>query len=120
MATEGNQIRESFVATADLEQFRFVTATGRNVAYTAAGAAADGVVRNDPLEGEAATIVNYGRVIVESGGAMDAGDEVASGADGVALAATAGDIVLGKVTEDAVEGQLVTVDFYKGGNEAPA
>lgn len=121
MATQGQQVRETYVAGADLteRQFRFVT-VGTNGAVTATEAekAADGVLLNDPDNGQAATVVVFGRVIVEAGGNIDAGDEVASGANGVAVAATTGDIILGKALEDGVNGQLITVDFFKGGNEA--
>ena len=118
---QGQQIRETYVAGADLRerQFRFVTvgANGR-VAATAAGAKADGVLLNDPNTGEAATVAVFGRVIVEAGGTIAAGAEVQSGANGVVVAATSTNIRVGRVLEDAVAGQLVTVDFYKGGNAA--
>ena len=121
MSTQGQQVRETYVAGADLteRQFRIVT-VGANgaVAATVAETAADGVLLNDPNTGEAATVAVFGRVIVEAGGSIDAGDEVASGANGVVVAATEGDIILGKALEDGVTGQLITVDFFKGGNAA--
>lgn len=122
MATQGHQVRETYTAGADLSaaQFHFVTATARSVALTGAGAAADGVVINDPANGAAATVVVFGRVIVEAGGTITAGAEVASNATGEAVAATTGDIVLGKALEAGVDGQLISIDFYKGGNEVPA
>lgn len=121
MATQGAQIRETYVAGADLSeaQFRFVTAGATGVTLTGAGEAADGVVINDPASGGAATVVVFGRVIVEAGGNILAGAEVTAGANGVVVAATTGDIVLGKAAEAAVSGQLITVDFFKGGNEVP-
>ena len=120
MATQGAQIRETYVAGADLSeaQFRFVTAGETGVTLTGAGEAADGVVINDPANGAAATVVVFGRVIVEAAGNITAGDEVTSNATGGAVAATTGDIVLGKALEDGVNGQLISIDFYKGGNEA--
>jgi hypothetical protein len=62
----------------------------------------------------------FGRVIVEAGGTITAGAEVTSDATGKVVAATEGDIVLGKAAEAAVADQLITVDFFKGGNEVPA
>jgi len=122
MATNGHQVRETYTAGEDLSaaQFHFVTATARSVALTGAGEAADGVLINDPANGAAATVVVFGRVIVEAGGNITAGAEVASNATGEAVAADTGDIVLGKALEAGVDGQLISVDFYKGGNEVPA
>ena len=121
MATQGQQIRETYVAGADLRerQFRFVTvgANGR-VTATASGAKSDGVLLNDPNTGEAATVAVFGRVIVEAGGNITAGAEVQSGANGVVIAATSTNIRVGRALEGAVAGQLITVDFYKGGNAA--
>jgi hypothetical protein len=122
MATQGQQVRETYVAGADLRerQFRFVTVGAAGaVAATGAGLKADGVLLNDPNTGEAATVAVFGRVIVEVGtGGVTAGAEVASGANGVAVAAASTAIRLGKALETGVAGQLVTVDFYKGGNAA--
>jgi hypothetical protein len=118
MATQGQQVRETFIAGADLSaaQFRFVTAGATGVTLTGAGEAADGVLLNDPANDAAATVVVFGRVIVEAGGTITAGAEVTADADGKVVAATTGDIVLGKALEAGVDGQLISVDFYKGGN----
>lgn len=122
MATQGQQIRETFVAGADLSeaQFRFVTAGASGVTLTGAGEAADGVVINDPADGAAATVVVFGRVIVEAGDGVDAGADITSDATGKVVPATENDIILGKAVEAGVADQLITVDFYKGGNAAPA
>lgn len=122
MATQGQQVRETFIAGADLSeaQFRFVTAGSTGVTLTGAGEAADGVVINDPANGAAATVVVFGRVIVEAGDTISAaGVEVTADADGKAVPATETDIVLGKALESGVDGQLISVDFYKGGNAVP-
>ena len=122
MATQGAQIRETYTAGADLSaaQFHFVTATARSVALTGDGAAADGVLLNNPANGGAATVVVFGRVVVEAGGTIAAGAQVASNAAGEAVTAATGDIVLGKALEAGVDGQLISIDFYKGGNAVPA
>lgn len=118
MATSGQQIRETMVAAADLSthQFKFVTLGASGVTLTGAGAAADGVVINNPTTGGAATVVVFGRVPVVASGTITAGANVASGANGTVAAATTGNVILGKATEAAVAGQVITVDFFKGGN----
>lgn len=121
MATQGAQIRETYIAGADLRerQFRFVS-VGANgaVAATASGVKADGVLLNEPNTGGAATVAVFGRVVVEAGGNIVAGAEVQSGANGVVVTATGTSIRVGKALEAAVNGQFITVDFYKGGNAA--
>jgi hypothetical protein len=125
-ATQGNQVRESMIAGADLsaKQFTFVigNTTDRTVVSAGDGAAADGVLINQPLSGNAATVVTHGRVIVEVGtGGLTAGDEVAVDANGEAVAAaTAGDIVVGKCVDGAAAGERATIDFFRGGNAVPA
>lgn len=121
MATQGNQIRESMIAGADLsaKQWTFVSqnTTDREVVTTGAGAEAFGVLINDPEDGNAATVVTHGRVIVEVGtGGLTAGDEVASDASGEAVTATTGDIIVGKALQAASAGERTTIDFFRGGN----
>lgn len=121
MSTQGNQIRETMIAGADLsaKQFTFVigNTTDRTVVNATDGQAADGVLINDPISGAAATVVTAGRVIVEVGtGGLTAGDLVASDANGEAIEATTGDIVVGKALETAAAGTRTTIDFFRGGN----
>lgn len=123
MATSGNQIRESFVAGADLsgKQNTFVVVTNaaeRTVNAPAAGAAVSGVLLNDPTNGNAAAVAVFGRVKVKAGGTIALGANVATNASGLAVAAATGNIILGKTTEAAVNGQLITIDYYPGGNAA--
>lgn len=123
MATHGNQIRQSFVAGADLttkiNTFVVMTAAGeRTVNTPAAGAAAHGVLLNDPRNGTAAAVAVFGRVKVVAGGTIAAGAEIQTDAQGRAITATATSIRLGRTTEAAVANQLITVDFYPGGNAA--
>lgn len=120
MATHGNQIRQSFVAGADLtakkDTFVVLTNAGeRTVNTPAAGAAADGVLLNDPRNGTAAAVAVTGRVKILCGGTIAAGAEVATNAQGLAVAAAAGNIVLGKATEAGVANQYITIDFYPNG-----
>mgnify|MGYP003435484830 FL=1 len=126
MATQGNQIRQTFVAGADLsgKQYTLVTCNGvtadgenRTVVTPAVGAKVDGVVINNPGNARAATVVVFGRTKVKAGGAIPAGAEVQTNANGQVIAATTG-IRVGKALEAAVANQIITIDFYPGGNAA--
>jgi hypothetical protein len=121
MATQGAQIRETYTAGSDLrlKQFFFVTlAADGAIDSSANGAAADGVLLNDPNMGEAATVVVFGRVTVECGTAVTAGALIASDAAGNCVPAASTDIILGKALEAGADGQIITIDFFKGGNAA--
>ena len=126
MATQGNEIRQTFVAGADLsaKQYTLVTCNGvtadgenRTVVSPAVGAKVDGVVNNNPKNTHAATVVVFGRTKVKAGGAIPAGAEVQTNANGQVIAATTG-IRVGKALEAAVANQIITIDFYPGGNAA--
>ena len=126
MATQGNEIRQTFVAGADLsnKQYTLVTCNGvaadgeRTVVSPAAGAKADGVVINNPKNTQAATVVVFGRTKVKAGGVIAAGAEVQANANGQVVAATGTNIRVGKALEAAVANQIITIDFYPGGNAA--
>jgi hypothetical protein len=123
MSTQGNQIRETMIAGADLsaKQWTFViqNTTDRTVVNATDGQAADGVLINDPISGAAATVVTAGRVIIEVGtGGLTAGDAVASDLNGEAITAATGDIIVGKALETAAAGTRTTIDFFRGGNAA--
>lgn len=123
MATQGNQVRESMIAGADLsaKQFTFVkmNTTDRTVVNTADGEAAFGVLINNPTSGQAATVVTHGRVAVKAGGALTAGATVASDLNGAAIVASAtapADVIVGVCVEGAAAGGIATIDFFRGGN----
>jgi hypothetical protein len=123
MATNGHQIRESFVAGADLSdaQFTFVkmNTTDRTVIAAGNADAADGVLINDPASGAAATVVTHGRVQVLCGtGGLTAGDLVGVDANGAAVTAATNDIVVGKCVDGASAAEYATIDFFRGGNAA--
>lgn len=126
MATQGNQIRQTFVVATQLPQYTFVTANGVSndgatpqVAATAANGKADGVLINAPLAANTAgTVVVFGRTKVVAGGNIAAGAEIQVGANGRAITATGTNIRVGKALEAAVANQIVTIDFYQGGNAA--
>ena len=105
MAYRENEQSISLLAAADLsgDQFSFVTidATGKAAKVSVAGAAAQGVLENTPKADEAAN-VNIGGVVQATAGAgVTAGDDVASDANGKAVTATTGDVILGKATTTA-------------------
>lgn len=123
-ATQGNQIRETMVAGADLSaaQFTFVimNTTDRTVVAADNAEAADGVLINQPESGNAATVVTHGRVIVATGtGGLTSGDLVGVDADGKGVTAATSDIIVGKCVDGTgVAGEFATIDFFRGGNAA--
>ena len=123
MATNGHQIRESFVAGEDLSaaQFTFVVmnTTDRTVIGAGNAAAADGVLINDPASGAAATVVTFGRVQVLCGtGGLTAGALVGVDANGAGVVAATNDIVVGRCVDAGGAGEYATIDFFRGGNAA--
>ena len=54
--------------------------------------------------------------MVESGGVIAAGAAVQADADGNALTAAAGDVVMGYALEAAVDGQIMAIELIQGGN----
>jgi hypothetical protein len=123
MATQGHTIRESFIAGADLsaKQFTFVkmNTTNRTVVSAGNADAADGILINKPLSGEAATVVVFGRTLVLAGtGGLTAGALVGVDANGAGVVAATNDIVVGRVVDAAVATGYATVDFFRGGNAA--
>lgn len=84
-------------------QFRFcdVSALGKAVNPTNNGSVV-GVRQTKSQTDEAATVVHSGISIVEAGGAVNAGDRVATNAVGQAVAAAgAGTVVVGRALETA-------------------
>lgn len=123
MATMNSVETRSMIAGSDLSssQFFFVSLSGDGeVDVTGDGAEAFGVLYNQPESGGAATVVISGRVLVEAGGTVTQGGDVASDANGNAVDATTGDIILGKAYEAGVDGQIIAIEFngVSGGNTA--
>lgn len=105
---------ETYIAGEDLSaaQYTFVTDDGDEVVQTGAGLAATGVLFNAPVENDAATVVRGGdpNVWVGTGG-VTVGGEIASDANGKAVAAVSTDVVLGKARATAAAGGLVQIQF---------
>lgn len=120
MAYTENMQTRTYIAGADLsaKQFFFVKlgTTAKEVVVCGDGEEAAGVLLNSPASGEAATVAYAGRVMVEAGAAVTANGNVASDAAGNAVDAVTSDIILGKAMEDGADGQIITIDFFLGGN----
>lgn len=107
-------------ASGDLSsnQFYFVDVDSNGEVTTAGdGAAGIGVLQNDPeAQGIAANVGFAGVSRVAAGGSITAGDDVASDADGRAVTAASGDVVLGKAFESASgAGSITTVLIQANG-----
>lgn len=123
MATSGRTINETMIAGADLSAKQFYAVkqntTDRQVVLAGNGEAADGILINDPEDGNAATVVVFGRTLVEVGtGGITAGALVGVEAGGKVVVAATGDVVIGRAVEAAAAGTRGTIDFFRGGNVA--
>lgn len=106
---------EGYLAGEDLSsaQYTFVTSDGDEVTATGAGEAATGVLWNDPQSGRAASVVRGGEPMVYAGAAIAVGAEIASDANGKAVTAASGDVILGEArTAAGAADELVTITFY--------
>lgn len=125
MAVMQSRDTRTFEAGEDLSsaQFKFVTleADGQVDLADAAGERAIGVLLNKPdAAGKAATVAMTGKVMVEAGASVTAGDQIQTNAAGEAIEAAAGDVVMGYALEDAVDGQIFAMELIQGGNVVPA
>jgi hypothetical protein len=121
MAVMQSRDNRTYVAGSNLSaaQFKFVAlAADGEVDVAGAGARAIGVLLNQPAAGNAATVVMTGKVLVEAGDSITAGDELAADAAGNAVTATTDDIVMGYALENGVDGQIVAIELIQGGNAA--
>ena len=122
MAVMQSRDNRTLVAGEDLSaaQFKFVTleADGQADLADSAGETCYGVLLNQPIAGKAATVCVAGKVMVEAGGTIAAGDNVAAAADGTAVTATTGLIIMGQAYEAGVDGQIIAIELIQGGNAA--
>jgi len=122
MAVFQSRDTRTFEAGGDLSagQFKFVAlADDGQVDLAGDGAQAIGVLYNEPdAAGKAATVVMTGKVIVEAGASVTAGDAIGVDADGNAVTAATSDIIMGYALEDAVDGQIFAMELIQGGNAA--
>ena len=106
---------ETYIAGADLstKQFLFVVSDGDEVTVAGAGEAATGVLWNAPVSGDAATVIRGGEPNVYVGtGGLTVGGAVAADANGKAVAAVTGNVVLGIARTTTAAGGLATISFY--------
>lgn len=97
MAVIDKQIIRSYIASAALEGGRFVKLNGsQELAYCGAGEAALGVLESNAEAGKSADVVLAGPVKIQGAAAILPGAQLASDANGRAVAATVGAHVLAK------------------------
>mgnify|MGYP000034408268 CR=1 FL=1 len=110
---------ETYAAGADLttSQYLFVKTDGAGVVVCGAGETAVGVLFNNPAITQAGSVVRGGDPQVYAGTALAAGINIASDANGKAVVADTGDVILGTTRlAAAAGGDLVMINFFQGGN----
>ena len=120
MATKNALHTISVEAGQDLSanQYYFVAmASDGQVDPAGDGALALGVLQDDPAAaGRAASVAIGGQTKVVAGGAITAGDQVASDANGKAVTAATGDNVLGIATQTAnADGDIISIVLAEHG-----
>lgn len=94
--------REASADLSALQYFLMTIDSSGQVAATADGAAADGVLQDKPdAAGQAGTLGISGVTKVVAGAAVTAGDDIASDSTGRGILATTGDVIAGKALSDA-------------------
>jgi hypothetical protein len=124
MAVMQSRDTRSFIAGENLAsaQFKFVTleADGEVDLADAAGENCLGVCLVGGAAGAAVTIAITGKVLVEAGDAITAGQAIATNAAGEAVAlADAGAVsttTMGYALEDGADGQIIAIELIQGGN----
>lgn len=108
----------SYIAATDLtaEGLRFVARAGAGVDLPSAGTQTAGVLIVPGDAGQAVSVAYDGVLQVVAGDVLTAGAAVTTDANGAAVAAAAGDVIAGFARQDAVAGQIVSIDFVLGGN----
>lgn len=119
MAFEDNKISVTLPASGNLSasQYHFVEVNSSGqAAIVGDGAHADGVLQNDPAAaGRAAEVAIAGVVKVKCGGVVTRGGPVGSDADGKAVNAAAGDIILGTALETGANNAIIAILFHPRG-----
>lgn len=122
MATQDNMLCVTLEAGQDLsaKQFYFMSvASDGQIDPTGDGLDADGVLQDAPAAaGRAALVAIAGKVKVVCGGTVTRGGPVASDADGKAVNAATGDIILGVALETGASGRIIEILFQPRGAAA--
>lgn len=100
-------------------QFRFgtINSSGK-IALTGSGGRADGVIANNPAADVAVEFTIFGIEMVEYGGTITAGDNVKSGASGVAVTHGGTGFVVGVALASGVSGDIHPVLIKQTGTES--
>lgn len=124
MATEGPlTLPYTFTAGADLssDQYKFVklsTSTAKTVSRASvAGEACIGVLQNKPTSGQDAVALCLGVTKVKAGGSFNPGVAITTDANGLAVAATGSDAILGYSFAAGVNGQVTTICLAARGGQ---
>jgi len=104
------------LADADLSATQFIAVimdvTDNDVIAATAGAKAIGVLQNQPVNGEEASVMMAGLSKIVSGtGGLTAGDKWTPEAGGAAVVAATGDEICGTVIQGAAAGAIATVSI---------
>jgi len=118
MATYANAINATYIAGTAITQHRFVSlASDGQVDHSTNGTAGPGVsVTDQATVGGAVSVQEFGRAIVECGGTIAAGANVAADTAGVAITAATADIIRGVALEGGASGQFIAIKLIDGGN----
>lgn len=121
MANTLSRDTRSLPAGEDLsaKQFYFVKLMSDGTVDLAdtAGENCHGIVTNKPTAGREATVVVSGKTQVVAGATMATiGTKVQTDANGKAIAAATGDVVMGYTLEAAVDTQVIAIELIQGGN----
>lgn len=122
MAFHESIVARTYIASAAILQFVFVTQPDSNGRVATAGAAArvGGVAIAPQAAALGSVPVAYdGRVQVLAGGTFAAGALITPNAAGRAVLATTGNIVAGVALEAGVNNQVVTVELTRSERAAP-
>lgn len=105
----------TYVSGSAFDQFAFVTlASDGQVDKTGAGLRADAVALQAATAASQTVTGAYdGRVTVVAAGSISQGGAVASDANGKAVAATTGDVILGYALEAGATGQVITIELSR-------
>ncbi|AKU43430.1 hypothetical protein CPT_Sansa26 [Caulobacter phage Sansa] len=114
MSTVTPESVNSYPAAADFSALKWprlaVINSSRNVALCGAGARPDGMLENNPEQGDQARIRSFagqGQWKAEAGGTFAAGVDLASDASGRLVAAATGNQIVGTSNEAGVLGRVV-------------
>jgi len=119
MAVTQSRDNRTIIAGADLSASQFIFVKLDAAAEVVAGTdgdAAFGVLEVGAATGNACTVTKTGKVMVECGGAVTVGGEVAADANGKAIDAVNTDVILGTAYENGVTGQLIAIELSDAGN----